>query len=265
MKKIYAVLFVFLIVFSCSKDEVQEIGSPMPSPCNDNFSPPFGGTIFIDPDIITPDDPTTFVSLTYAGTGSREMYDRRFGYVVLEPFLFPAEYDDGLTIEIQVNPEFGTRENAEFYALKYAEVIGRLPTGLRKDVETSWIHKGEEPFGGGGNNLLIHTDYSESNYEEQGILEEVLIHEAAHTSLDSYHAESIGWLEAQSKDCEFISSYARDNPMREDVAESYLPYFAIRYRSDRISEVLKKRIEDAIPNRIEYFDEQNIDMYPIDY
>ena len=87
MKKIYAVLFVFLIVFSCSKEEVQEIGSPMPSPCNDNFNPPYGGTIFIDPDIITPDDPTTFVSLTYAGTGVREMYDRRSGYVVLEPLI----------------------------------------------------------------------------------------------------------------------------------------------------------------------------------
>ena len=264
MKKIYAVLFVFLIVFSCSKEEVQEIGSPMPSPCNDNFNPPFGGTIFIDPDIITPDDPTTFVSLTYAGTGVREMYDRRSGYLFLEPFLFPAEYDDGLTIEIQVNPEFGTRENAEFYALKYAEVIGRLPTGLRKDVETSWIHKGEEVFGGGNNNLLIHTDYSELNYEEQGILEEVLIHEAAHTSLDAYHAESASWLEAQSKDCDFISSYAKDNPMREDIAESYLPYFAIRYRPERISQFLKRKIENAIPNRIEYFDEQSIDMYPIE-
>jgi hypothetical protein len=262
MKKIFVVLIVFLIVFSCSKEEDQQ---PVLAPCDQNFNPPFSGTISIDRDIITSDDPTAFVSLTYAGTGSRDMYDRRFGYVTLEPFLFPAEYDDGLTIEIQVNPEFGTRDNAEFYALKYAEVIGRLPTGLRKDVETSWIHKGEEAFGGGNNNLLIHTDYSETYYEEQGILEEVLIHEAAHTSLDAYHAESIGWLEAQSKDCEFISSYARDYPNREDVAESYLPYFAIRYRSDRISESLKKRIEDAIPNRIEYFDEQSIDMYPIQY
>jgi len=131
-------------------------------------------------------------------------------------------------------------------------------------VETSWIHKGEEVFGGGNNNLLIHTDYSELNYEEQGILEEVLIHEAAHTSLDAYHMESVGWLEAQSKDCDFISSYAKDYPMREDIAESYLPYFALRYRSDRISNFLKRIIENAIPNRIEYFDEHSIDMYPIE-
>ena len=254
MKKI----FILLLIFSCSSDK-----SVQPDICDNNYNPPFDGTIFIDPDIITSDDPSTFVSLSYAGIENRQMYDRRFGWVTLEPFLFPAKYDDGLSIEIQVNPEFGTWENAQFYALKYAEVIGRLTTELRKDVKTSWIHKGDEPFGGGNNNLLIHTDWSEKNYENQGILEETLVHEAAHTSLDAYHAESKSWLDAQNQDCEFISTYARDNQIREDIAESYLPYLAIRYRSDRISDNLKKRIEDAIPNRIKYFDEQNFNMYPI--
>ena len=251
-------LFLVFIILSCTKDITDE--SPT---CDNIYNPQFGGTIFIDPDIITEEDPTTFVSLSYAGTGSRLMYDRRSGWITSEPFLFPSEYDDGLSIEIQVNPEFGSWENAQIYALKYAEVIGRLTTQLRKDVQTSWIHKGDEPFGGGNNNLLIHTDWSEKNYEDQGILEETLVHEAAHTSLDSYHAESGGWLDAQIADCEFISEYARDNPIREDIAESYLPYLAVTYRSDRISPGLKKTIENAIPNRIKYFDSQNFNMYPI--
>ena len=251
-------ILILFIIISCTKNDINENNE-----CDKIYNPPFEGTIFIDPDIITEDDPTTFVSLSYAGTGIREMYDRRLGWVTLEPYLFPAEYDDGLSIEIQVNPEFGSWENAQFYALKYAEVIGRLTTELRKDVETSWIHKGDQPFGGGNNNLLIHTDWSEKNYENQGILEETLVHEAAHTSLDSYHAESEGWLEAQILDCKFISDYARDNPIREDVAESYLTYLAIKYRSDRISESLKKTIEDVIPHRINYFDNQNFNMYPI--
>ena len=34
-------------------------------------------------------------------------------------------------------------------------------------------------------------------------------------------AESEGWLSAQDKDCEFISTYARDNPIREDVADDF--------------------------------------------
>ena len=255
MKKLSIILILF---FSCSKESVNDNNE-----CDNNYDPPFGGTIFIDPHIITEDDKTTFVSLSYAGTGKRQMYDRRTGWVNLEAFIFPAEYDDGLSIEIQVNPEFGSPENAQIYALKYAEVIGRLTTELRKDVQTSWIHRGDEPFGGGNNNLLIHTDWSEKNYEDQGILEETLVHEASHTSLDSYHAESKEWLKAQNLDCEFISDYARDYPIREDIAESYLPYLAVKYRSDRISESLKKTIEETIPNRIRYFDNQNFNTYPI--
>ena len=38
-----------------------------------------------------------------------------------------------------------------------------MPTVLRTDVETVWIHKGEEPWGGGNNNLLIHVDQYVNN------------------------------------------------------------------------------------------------------
>ena len=166
-------------------------------------------------------------------------------------FLFPAEYDDGLSIEIQVNPEFSSPENAQFYALKYAEVIGRLTTELRKDVQTSWIHRGDEPFGGGNNNLLIHTDWSEKNYENQGILEETLVHEASHTSLDTYHAESKGWLEAQNLDANLYLT-TQEIILLERILLRLPSYLTVKYRSDRISESLKKTIEETIPNRIIY-------------
>ena len=231
--------------------------------CTTLGKPPFSGTIFIDPDIIASGDPTTFVRLSYNGQGSRTMFDRRVNdWITSNPYLFPAEYDDGLSIEIQVNPEFGNPQAARVQAEKFADVIGRLSTELRKDVETVWIHKGNEDFGGGNNNLLIHTGRSE-HYENEGILEETFVHEASHTSLDSYHANAPDWNTAQSADCNFISDYARDNPKREDIAESYLPYLAIRYRPDRISQALKAKIENAIPNRIKYFDNQNFNMHPI--
>ena len=77
-------------------------------PCILTFSyasePPFDGTIFIDPDIITSEDPTSYQSLSYTGTGERTMYDRRSGWVNLEPFLFDANFSD--LVEIQVN-QFG--------------------------------------------------------------------------------------------------------------------------------------------------------------
>lgn len=225
--------------------------------------PPFAGTIFIDPDIITSADPTTFQSLSYAGRGNRTMYDRRVaGWITANAYLFDVTFDDGLGTEVQVNPEFGSPEAAEAEARKYAEVIGRLPTALRRDAETVWIHKGVEPFGGGNRNLLIHTGQA-ALYEAEGILEETFVHEAAHTSLDAGHALAPGWVAAQSADGTFISTYARDYPTREDVAETYLTFLAVRYRADRISASLAGTIAGAIPFRIAYFDGVPLDMYPI--
>jgi len=89
------------------------------------------------------------------------------------------------------------------------------------------------------------------------------VHEGAHSSLDAYHANDPDWLLAQRLDCNFISDYAKEYPLREDIAETYLTYLAVRYRSDRISSELKMKIESAIPNRIKYFDDKKFEMHPI--
>ena len=273
------IVSLILVIVSCSNDNEQV----MPPVGNDteqvippvgddteqvvppgNLAPPFAGTIFLDPDIITDSDKTTFVRLSYAGQATRTMFDRRVDdWITVTPFLFNSTYDDDLSIEIQVNPEFQNSDAAEIEALKFAEVIGRLPTALRIDVETVWIHKGTEPFGGGNNNLLIHTGQA-TLYEIDGILEETFVHEASHTSLDAKHATSSGWVAAQVSDGNFISTYASDNPSGEDISESFLLYMAIRYRSDRINQSLKDKILETIPNRIMYFDGQNFNMYPIE-
>ena len=39
--------------------------------------PPFDGTVFIDPDVITPSDPSTLLNVTYDGRGERTMWDNR--------------------------------------------------------------------------------------------------------------------------------------------------------------------------------------------
>jgi hypothetical protein len=233
--------------------------TPTPFPA----APPFSGTIFIDPDIITSADPTTFQSLTPNGQGLRTMFDRRVGaFIQLQAYLFNVTFSDGLATEIQVNPEFGSVGAARVQADKYAVVIGRLPRSLRFSVATVWIHQGVQPFGGGNNNLLIHVGQGDL-YIAEGILEETFVHEAAHTSLDAAHAGSAGWLTAQGRDVNFISTYARDNPTREDVAESVLPWLAVRYRSARITQSLANAIVQTIPNRLAYFDSLGLNMLPI--
>ncbi len=226
-------------------------------------APPYRGTIFIDADVITSADPTTFTGAAYVGRGVREMFDRRVDDSIrVEAYLFDATFDDGLAVEIQVNPEFGSQAAAQAEADKYGSVIGRLPTALRADVETVFIHQGVKPFGGGNNNLLIHTGQA-AQYEADGILEETFVHEAAHTSLDAAHANAPAWLAAQEADGTFISNYARDFPRREDVAESFLPYLAVRRRADRVSQSLADKIRATIPHRLAYFDALELDLHPI--
>jgi len=222
-------------------------------------SPPFYGTLFVSSEILVSTDPTAFYELEKIKDSPRTMYDRRKGWITLTPHLFKARFLDGLTIEVQVNPEFKNAVTAEEVALKYLKVIGQLPTLLRKDIETIWIHEGDELFGGGNNNLLIHHGQG-LIYETQGLLEEVFLHEAVHTSLDNDHLSTPGWLKAQQDDGQFISDYAKEFPSSEDISESFPMYFALRYKASRIETHILKLIENTIPNRIEYFDKSIPDL-----
>ena len=222
--------------------------------------PPYHGTIFIEPGIITSTDPSLFTKLKKKKSAQRTMFDRRKNdWIKTKPYLFTAYFKDKMTMEVQVNPEF-SEKLAIKEASKYLKVIGKLPSCLRKNVKTVWIHKGNKPFGGGNENLLIHTERGD-DYIKQGILEETFFHEATHTSIDPFVNKNL-WSKAQKDDVGYISKYAKQNPNREDLAESFLLYFALKYRPERISTDTLKIIRETIPSRIYYFDNQKLNMYP---
>jgi len=168
-------------------------------------------------------------------------------------------------IIIRVNVEFETKSKAEEQAVKYAKIIGQLPTFLRtKNLKTLTIHKGNKKWGGGNNDILIHTDHYVGRLKEY--IEEVAIHEAAHTSLDPQWNGSIKrskWNKASKKDNKFVSPYAKKFPNREDIAESINWWIAVRCKSDRISKLDYKKINEGIPNRLTYLDKQNYETYPL--
>ncbi len=258
------VLFAALIlsmlggIFSAAPAQAAEQSSGSSVPL---ITPPYSGTAFLDPDIINASDPSVFVSSTYLGRGYRNMYDRRADATIrVYAFLFRVSYNDGTTIEAQVNPEFGTSAAAGIEAQKYGRMAGQLPAILRKNIKMLWIHKGNADFGGAPNAIVIHTDRAVAYGDN---IEEILIHESAHTSLDVDHAAAPIWQLAQSLDGEFISDYANEYPDREDVAESFLTFLAVRYKLDRISGTDATTIQQTIPWRLEYFDNQHFDMTPV--
>ena len=224
---------------------------------------PFGGTVFISPDVLTPADSSTFTGVEYTGRGQREIFDRRpNAWITVNAYLFAARYR-GATLEFQVNPEFGSVDAARAEVDAYAPALGRLPAVMLSRALKVQVNAGNELFGGNwrDQSFLIHTGQG-AEYRRDGFLEEVLFHEAAHVSLDGYHADAEGWRAAQAADGEFISTYARDFPDREDVAETALPYFAVRYQPGRLSAEQRAMIEATVPNRLQYFDEQGLDWSP---
>ena len=71
------------------------------------------------------------------------------------------------------------------------------------------------------------------------------------------------WKVAQIADKKFISKYAKEEPWAEDIAETILWWITVRCQPDRISKKNYKKILEAIPNRLKYFDEKNYDTYPL--
>ncbi|MFM7661339.1 MAG: T9SS type A sorting domain-containing protein [Bacteroidota bacterium] len=246
------IVYIVLIVTFCLRVDVAF-----------SQNPPYTITAYIDSNIIRTDDYSALHSISYAGQGMRWMFDRRTDdWEYLNAYLFDVGFDDSITTEVQVNPEFGSSSNAMIEACKYAFIIGQLPAFLRSETQKIWIHQGDESFGGGFNGVLIHTGGS-PNYESLGILEEVLFHEATHTALDPLYASDPGWISAQNSDIGFISTYAASSPMIEDIAESFLAWFMVRQCERRLSGSDSITIAQTIPNRIAFFDSLNVEMYPL--
>lgn len=87
------------------------------------------------------------------------------------------------------------------------------------------------------------------------MLEETLIHEASHTSLDGRIKNTPEWLAAQEADNKFISQYAMDYPNREDIAETFVAWFATRYRQETFSAEQLADLECYVGNRFAFFDQ----------
>ena len=230
-------------------------------------APPFDGTVWIGPNIITPAGPSDLLGMEPAGTvgrASRTTYDRRSGWVTQDAYLFVARFTGSKPAEIIVNPEFGSQDAAATQARFFARILGQLPRSCRTQVDALWIHSGNESLGGGNRSILIHSDFANG---DPAFIEEALLHECAHTSLDYAWQGTVDrakWDAQVARDPGFISEYAADHPTREDVAESFVPYLAWRlgaasgYTSAQLDAISRQ-----IPHRLSYLDSLALDLAPL--
>lgn len=230
----------------------------------DNKIPAYAGTVWIDPNIITEDDPTTYLSTTYVGRVMMLSVDGELNAPSnpndIEAYHFQSFFEKDKIIDFYIHPDF-TQEEAEGYVIEYSAPLGRLPAFLFNGVNRVNIQESDGNWTGGGGLINAHVGAYRTAVLEQGVMEEIFVHEASHASIQHINNDT-AYLAAAEKDPSFSSTYAQDYFLREDVAETILSYLAYRYRAERMPEDMIYNYRWLIPNRIEYFDNQDFDMYP---
>lgn len=217
------------------------------------------GTVYIEPDMIKSSDESFFKSLSYEKRKNQLIYDARIpGNVYRNVYLLKVTFKNSETASIYVNPEFKDSNAALKVSKKYAIALSKLPYDLRKGIHSLTVNKGDEGAQGENHNAILYT----GSYRNDDTIQETLLHESGHATLESTNLDFKAYKEAQRLDPTFISPYAREHPDREDLAESLAPWFALRYQRDRLSNTMIYTIKQAIPNRLAWFDSLNLDMTP---
>ena len=233
------------------------------------FELPFGGTMWDLPDLIKSSDYTIYSTSSYQGIETRLFYDKSIPDFINYPaHVYKVNFGDDLSIDFEIYTEF-TQQEAGNIEQKYAPLIGQLGKDLRKNIISFEFLKGQEVASAQRTddlnyaNITFHTEWLTSVVETRSDgdkTEELLIHESAHLSIDPYVYGQQEWTDAVNLDGNYLSTYAKDNPNSEDVAETFQAYIAVKYFPDRISNSLRDTILSVCLNRFKYFDSLNLDL-----
>lgn len=215
-----------------------------------------------DIDFITDSDPSCFQQLTFEERGLREMPDKTGDDELFQDaFVFKATYTDFTAVEISIDADFESKEAAQTDAMRYATRLGKLPTALRNGVNRIVVHKGGESttaFSDVGL-IVLYSDNATKRISTHD-LEETLFHESVHAAWDKKYAKSLAWQRAQAADNTFVTTYAKQKPALEDLAESALFAYVLTHHPQRIPDADRKQLVDSIPARIDFI----ADLIPAD-
>lgn len=208
-------------------------------------------------DFIKTSDTDALLNVQFIGQESKEMPDSRNDILFdNNTFVFKANFSDNTTIEIWCHSSFGTSAAAKEYADKLAPRLGKLPDFMRNNVNHVVVHKGDEgAFAESeANFFVLYSDNMDVRIENND-LEETVFHEAVHASLDLLHLNKTGWVNAQTKDGNFITNYASENVFQEDFAETMLFVYTMVKHPKRLTENLEDWVNTHLPNRYNYITE----------
>lgn len=218
-----------------------------------------------DIDFITASDSTVPGCLRHEGEATREMpgaldTDALFADGVHS---FAVDFADGSQVGLWVHPSVGTRAEAEAVAALLVAPLGRLPAVMRGKLSHVVVQAGDRPAFGEhlGHFFVVYEDNVRTRIATHD-LEETVFHESVHATLDAAWALSPEWRDAQAADGAFITEYAAEFPVGEDLAESAL--FAITHlrHPGRLPPEVARAVETIMPARLAFFETLFADPEP---
>ena len=192
----------------------------------------------------------------------------------LRGFSFIAEYEEDIKLElfIEYDKSIKDLEKAEKKALYFANMFGQMPHFLKIYTRKIYIHRdlgnGDGVWWAPWNKNEFHITEGRCgkkyylNYGTYSECAGTMIHELAHV-LQRYTSviSPSKWGQARKLDNKkYCSKYAKKNS-NEDFAESVVCWIGVKYKSKEIRKNIKK-IKKYIPNRLKFFDESNLNVYP---
>lgn len=204
-------------------------------------------------DFISHSDPSSFESISYLGTGRREMPDRRKNTLFdLSTYLFQSSFYDA-KIDIWVHSDFRTKEVALQYAMKLSGPLGKLPYQMRQKLSHVVVQKGDlAAFAEDkGQFFVVYSDNIDIRINNNDF-EETVFHESVHATLDFDNVRSTQWKSVQKLDSTFITEYAANFPEREDLAETALFVYTAINNPSRLPVSVVEWMSENIPNKLAY-------------
>lgn len=205
-------------------------------------------------DFITASDLDTYDSIQFVGLDNKEMPDSRNNQLFdTNTFIFNVTFTSGLDVEIWAHSSFGNVTAAQSYADKLTSRLGKLPLFMRNQLSHVVLHNGDAgAFAESeANFFVIYSDNMDVRITNND-LEETVFHEAVHATLDATYLDSNEWIQAQLLDDAFITQYARNNPDKEDMAETALFVYTMVKHPGRLSTETESWVQTNIPNRYSF-------------
>lgn len=236
-----------------------KVFAPTSTDQSDYKTPPYRSSLFVDPNWMSQNDHSIYISSAYIGKSTFTWFDfRSYQWNQdVEAYSYRMSFRNGIEVMVSISTEL-PRAEVPKYLDQWGFLFGQAPPALLSRLgEFQIVPQSETERGlkGNGstnpNHVVLYADDPEASLAEalvRGWVQEGITHEMGHALFPRERDDD--WLAAQEADNCFISEYAEENPFREDIAESLAPFLMTTYRRSKVLAEDLTKIEECIPNRM---------------